>query len=308
VQNGLNMAMLANPLFWVAAAIGFVIALIYKWIQSVGGIKNAWEIFKLSLAVAWNWIKVAFFTGVYFVIDLIDKLKLCWEKAKVAIADCVGDMKVKVLTIIQNMVNGGIDIINKFIEKLNKIPGVSLDTIQHVTFATKAAAENEAAKQARANDLAAYEQDLADAKAERDKHLDDLKSDLQNSIDDLRVKISASKISQAVNDGLQDAVSPLSDTSSSSVSALEDIKNNAEKTAGNTGAMKDSMEIAEEDLKYMRDIAEREVINRFTTAEIKIDMTNNNTINGEQDIDGIVEKIGQKLAEEVDISSEGVHR
>ena len=58
----------------------------------------------------------------------------------------------------------------------------------------------------------------------------------------------------------------------------------------------------------MRDIAEREVVNRFTTAEIKIDMTNHNNINSDLDIDGVVERIGEKLAEEVNISSEGVHK
>ena len=88
---------------------------------------------------------------------------------------------------------------------------------------------------------------------------------------------------------------------------LGNVANNTDSTAGNTSQMKDSMEFAEEDLKYMRDIAEREVINRFTTAEIKIDMTNNNNINSDMDIDGIVEKLTDKIVEEVNISSEGVH-
>ena len=103
----------------------------YRWIQSIGGVKNAWEICKLALIVGWNAVKLAFFTGVYWVIDLVDKLKLCWQKAGVAIANFMGDMKVSVLTILQNMINGAIDIINKFIGVLNKIPGVSIDAIEH---------------------------------------------------------------------------------------------------------------------------------------------------------------------------------
>lgn len=74
----------------------------------------------------------------------------------------------------------------------------------------------------------------------------------------------------------------------------------------NTGKMADSMEISEEDLKYMRDIAEREVINRFTTAEIKIDMTNNNNISSDQDLDGIVNYLEEKLYEGMVTAAEGV--
>ena len=77
-------------------------------------------------------------------------------------------MKVNVLTILQNMVNGAIDIINKFIGLLNKIPGVSIDAVEQVTFATTAKAENEAAKQARADALNKYESDIKAAQAQRD--------------------------------------------------------------------------------------------------------------------------------------------
>ena len=58
---------------------------------------------------------------------------------------------------------------------------------------------------------------------------------------------------------------------------------------------------------YLRDIAEREAINRFTTAEIKIEQTNNNRIDGKMDLDGIVSGLTDAVNEAVDIISEGVH-
>ena len=75
--------------------------------------------------------------------------------------------------------------------------------------------------------------------------------------------------------------------------------------ADDTKSIKKSLEISEEELKYLRDIAEREVINRFTTAEIKIDMQNINQINDQQDIDGIVEALTDKLYEAMSTAAEG---
>lgn len=75
--------------------------------------------------------------------------------------------------------------------------------------------------------------------------------------------------------------------------------------ADDTSSIKKSLEMSEEELKYLRDIAEREVINRFTTAEIKIDMQNINQINDQQDIDGIMEALLDKVAEGVAVAAEG---
>jgi len=78
--------------------------------------------------------------------------------------------------------------------------------------------------------------------------------------------------------------------------------------AGNTKDIVDNTaEISEEDLSYLIDIAERETINRFTTAEVKIEMNNNNMINGEQDLDGIVEGLAIRLEEELQYVADGVH-
>lgn len=85
------------------------------------------------------------------------------------------------------------------------------------------------------------------------------------------------------------------------------IGNDINNIAGNTGAMADSMEITEEELKYLRDIAEQETINRFTTAEIRLEQTNHNTIKNGMDLDGIVSGMTDMMNEAIDISTEGVH-
>lgn len=294
-NQALIVSLLSNPILWIALIIGVLVAAMYRWIQSIGGVKNAWEICKLALIVGWNAVKLAFFTGVYWVIDLVDKLKLCWQKAGVAIANFMGDMKVSVLTILQNMINGAIDIINKFIGVLNKIPGVSIDAIEHVTFATTAAAENEAAKSARAADLAAYESELASAEAGRDAHIDSLKAELNSSVDALQAAYAQAKADAAAD-------------SSAEQTALDGIGADTAGINDSAGSAAASLKETTEDLKYMRDLAEQEAINRFTTAEVKIDMTGmTNRIDSDMDLDGVLNTLTEGFAEALEVAAEGVH-
>lgn len=75
----------------------------------------------------------------------------------------------------------------------------------------------------------------------------------------------------------------------------------------NTGKMADSMELTDEDLKYLRDLAEREWKKEFTTANIVVDMNNYNTIDGDNDLDGIVTKLSSKLYDELDYLANGTY-
>ena len=90
-------------------------------------------------------------------------------------------------------------------------------------------------------------------------------------------------------------------------SGIGGIGSGVDDIAGNTGKIADSMEITEEDLKYLRDIAEQEAVNRFTTAEITIEQTNHNTVSGKMDLDGIVSGLTDAANEAVDKIAEGVH-
>ena len=75
----------------------------------------------------------------------------------------------------------------------------------------------------------------------------------------------------------------------------------------NTGKIADSMDLTAEDLEYLRKVAEMEWKKEFTTAEISINMNNNNTINGESDLDGIVTKLTDKLYEELASVADGAY-
>lgn len=283
-----------NPLFWIALAVGVVIAMIYKWIQSVGGIKAAWLITVNLILTAWDWLKIGFFSGVYFVLNLWDKLKLGIMSSGVAVANFMGNMKANVLSILQSMVNGAIDIINGFISTLNKIPGVSIDAVAKVTFGTNAQLQNEAEKQARNANLNAYRNEIQANVSERDSNISKMKMDAISATAKREAEINAVRIAaQSKNNSLG--------------FDYDSVANNIADTAGNTASMKESMDASEEELKYLREIAEQEIINRFTTAEIKLEMTNNNNINSDMDLDGVVTYLEEKLYETMVVAAEGVY-
>lgn len=290
--------LLTNPLFWIALAIGVVIGMIYKWVQSVGGIKVAWLIAVNAIMTAWDWVKIGFFTGVYWVIGLWEKMLLAFRTVSVGISNFMGDLKANVLMILQNMVNGAIDIINGFISILNKLPGVSIEAIAGVTFGTTAQLENEAAKNARNSDLEKYRAELEANAASRDASLDQMKSDARAATAARDAEISSARVAAAAED---------SSSAFRLGSTLDGIYGNTGDTAGNTASMADSMNSLEDSLEYLVDIAEREAINRFTTAEITIEQTNNNNISSDMDIDGVMEKWNSDFTEILETAAEGVH-
>lgn len=95
---------------------------------------------------------------------------------------------------------------------------------------------------------------------------------------------------------------------------LDDVYNNSalsndnlNNIANDTSSISDSMDIAEEDLQYMRDLAEQEAINRFTTADLRVEFTANNSINSNLDIDGVCDYMANRTAEQLALVAEGVH-
>ena len=78
--------------------------------------------------------------------------------------------------------------------------------------------------------------------------------------------------------------------------------------AGDTSSIAGSVKSSDEDLAYLRDLAEQEAINRFTTAEVKIDMTGmTNRIDSNMDLDGVLTVLTDGFAEALEIAAEGVH-
>ena len=291
--------LLTNPLFWIALAIGVVVAAIYKWVQSVGGLKVAWLICVNAVLTAWDWVKIGFMTGVYFVMNLWNRLQLAFYTASVNIQNFMGDMKAGVLTILQNMVNGAIDIINGFINTLNKIPGVSIDAIEKVTFGTTAQMENDAAKQARAADLAAYQDQINSQIAERDSALSAMKAEARAATAQREAEIAAAKAESAAagNGSTEPDWSAYANTDPGDIGNVDRV--------GSVGSIDEDVNIADEDLKFLRDVAEMRYVQNFVTLTptVAVDAK----ISEKVDVDEVVDKIERRLETEFEAAAEGVY-
>lgn len=290
--------LLTNPLFWIALAIGVVVAAIYKWVQSVGGLKVAWLIAVNAILTAWDWVKIGFMTGVYWVMDMWNRLQLAFYTAGVNIQNFMGDMKVGVLMILQNMVNGAIDIINGFINTLNKIPGVNIGLIDQVTFGTTAQLENEAAKQARAADLAAYQDQINSQIAERDAALDAMKAEAQAATAQREAEIAAARAeAAAAGNGSDEPDWAAYAQGAGDIGNVDHV--------GSVGSVDEDVNIADEDLKFLRDVAEMRYVQNFVTLTptVAVDAK----ISERVDVDEVVGRIESKLETEFEAAAEGVY-
>lgn len=310
-NRALLVSMATNPILWLAIVIGTVVVALYKWVQAVGGLQVAWLICVNNVMTTWDWLQIGFYTGVYWVMDLFDLLVLGIYSTSVSINNYLDDMKTNTLLTLQDMVNGSIGIINDFISKLNHLPGVNLDFVSQVSFGTTAQLENEAKKAARNAELENYREQIESGIAGRDAALEQMKADAraataqrETEIAAVQAEAAAKNAENLVSTFTPDALAPdafqLGNT-------LDNIYSDTGDIAANTRETADAIDLSNEQLELLRDIAEREAINRFTTAEIHVEMNNNNTIAGTQDLDGILAELERKVEEAMVEVSEGVH-
>lgn len=251
-QGALNTALLASPVTWIVLGIALVVGALAAWVKSVGGVKVAWLIFVDAILYAWDWCEAALKTGIYAVMNWLDNMSLTFKRVGVNVQNWIGEMKVGVLTILQNMVNGAIDIINWFIEKLNKIPGVAIEPIEHTTFAATAAAAEQAAKAAREAELMAAEQEIAARQAERAQIIADMWTQRETNHALRQAEIEAAKAEAA--DSSDSPWTPGENPYNSP--QLDDI-------AGSVSSIEKAVDMSQEDLKMLVDESERRYVNRI---------------------------------------------
>lgn len=275
-----NAIMNMNPFVFVATLIvGLIAVLIRLWQTN--------DKFAAGLMRAWNAI-----------LNFFDRVPIFFVKVGYGIINAFQDMKVKSLEIIDLLVNGVIDGVNSLIEKLNKIPGVSLDAIEHVEFSAKAAAEAEAIRQAGEDAIALMENKAAKKAEEREQKVLDM---LENRAAKRAAEEEErnSRFEQPPVFGAGGLQSGMWDVDDGTLENIDKV--------GEVGKIRDKVDISSEDLKTMRELAEMKNIQNFVTLTPTVSMTHTGNINNGYDIETIISRIEQKLEEEFISAAEGVY-
>ena len=292
-NQALVVSMLTNPFLWVAIGIGAAVAAIAVWVQSVGGVQVAWLMAVDVVLSGVDNLRIGIYTGMYAIQNKFGEFGLAAFTMGVNVVNFFGDMKVGALEQIQGMANGAIDIINWMIDKVNLLPGVSIDAIDKLTFASTAAAANEAAKASRADALAKSQAAVAKQEADRAANLNKMQSDaysahMQRQVGIYNAKLDAAGTSGASAGGLYD-VPPFDDIVGAIDGVGKDVK-----------GIKKSVDLSKEDLKYMVDLTARRYVNNvnLTSQTPVITVNGQNTGNTEADREALARMLETVLLEQ----------
>lgn len=306
-QYGLNAALAACPITWIIVLIIALIAIIFAVCNAIAkmtGIANS------GFGVITG--------GVNVVIQFFKNLGLTVANIALGIGNAIAALASNIMTAFHNaicnvqswfynLLSTALSVIEGICAALNKLPFVEFDYS-----GISSAADDYAAKASEAAGNKEDYQSISDAFNEGfttfDAFQDGWASDAFNA-------------GAAWGDGIADKVSNFS---LSDVFGQTDIPNVGDYTSGfndaiansgvgdsigniddNTGKIKDSLDVTEEDLKYLRDIAEQESINRFTTAEVTINQTNNNNVSSDTDLDGFITALDDAMGEAIDEVTNG---
>lgn len=286
--------LIANPFTWIALGAGVLVYQLYKLTQAMGGVQIVCLTTKQHVVYAWQKVQHHFAQGIAVIISQVNWLQYYWYAGMVKIQNHTGNMKANAIMILQSMINGAIDTINDFISTLNQLPGVEIGLIEHVTFGTTAVLENEARTQARNKALENLKGDINDKISGRKAALDAHSKLIEEEFKSRQMEIDAMRIQNSLT-GYHE---PSGGGSDSGIPMLEQI-------AGNTGAMKDALEVSTEHLKYVRELAEQGTINRFVLAELKVEQ-NNNISAEEGNIYGLSDRLKDELLELMEVTARGV--
>ena len=292
-NRALVASMLANPFLWVAVAVGAAVAALAAWVQSVGGVQVAWLMAVDVVLSGVDNLRIGIYTGMYAIQNKFGEFGLAAFTMGVNVVNFFGDMKVGALEQIQGMANGAIDIINWMIDKVNLLPGVSIDAIDKLTFASTAAAANEASKASRADALAKSQAAVAKQEADRAANLNKMRSDAYSAHMQRQVGIYNAKLDAAGTSG----------TSAGGLYAVPSFDEMAG-TLGDIGkdvkGIKKSVDLSNEDVKMLVDVAARRYVNQvnLTSQTPVITINGQNTGNTKEDMAALESMLKTVLAEQ----------
>lgn len=301
-QHGLNAALLACPITWIVVgviALVAAIAAVCSWIAKTTGIAaTGFGVITGGINVAIQAVWNAMLVVANVAIGIWNALSACCSNIGTAFHNVIANVQGWFYGLLSTVLT----VVSGICAALNKLPFVSFD-YSGIT----AAAEEYAGKSAEAYGSVEEYTNIGDAFKSGMGTFDTFKDGWASD---------AFAAGSAWGDGVADKVSGLFDYEAGTIDdfvtdtgyAMDGIGSDTADIADSTGGMAKSLDVSNEQLQYLRDIAERDAINRFTTAEVKIDMTGmNNRIEGSADLDGVISQLTDGFAEALVTAAEGVH-
>lgn len=303
---------LTNPMFWVMTIIIAIVAvLLYFWKTNddvAYWILFAWDALRLGAMMLKLGVQVAFYSiivsGLYMYQGILG-VKLGLQTAFYSLI-LVGQMlALGFQAVCEGIVNGFLWMYNSIVDLLNALGG-KFEKANYADFTSKTVESIN-------NTMTDYANAIMDTYSEMDNtnaKIDEYQAKLNDVMNNgsLEIVSKAQEFNQTRNERVANRNNAKNGTQGAIQNALDNaVVPNLNTISDNTGGIKNKLDVTEEDLRYLRDIAERETINRFTTAQIKVDFTSNNNINSKLDIDGIIDDLGQKLEERLEMVAEGVY-
>ncbi|HBG8470990.1 Phage-related minor tail protein [Clostridioides difficile] len=316
-QWGLNAAILACPIFWIVAGIIALVAVLFVGVaifnHFAGTSVSAIGIVAGAISVAAAFVGNLFIATGNLIIDIVALIYNTLAGFAEFFANFLDDPIGSVIRAVSGMANAVLGIIRSIASAFDTVFGSNLadavsgwqDTLQGWT--DKVAGEAKIkVERMDPNKLHFDRFNYGKAWDAGYKWRDKLETNIKDKFDISKIAEKAKK--DLGLDDIWDKKYGLGDSIGSAGlnSPLNDAAKGAKDTAGNTAKMAKTMDKSQEDLKYLRDIAEQETINRFTGVNIKIDMNNTNNINSEADVDGIVNVLTEKLNDAMVVSAEGI--
>lgn len=305
-QYGLNAALMACPVTWIVVAVlALVVAIVAlcNWIaQTTGVAQTGFGVITGGINVAIQAVKNAAL--------VVANVALGIWSALGAVCSNIGTAFHNVIANVQGWFYGllatALTVVEGICAALNKLPFVEFD---YSGITSKA--DEYAAKSAEAYGSTEEYTSIADAFSEGFNTFDTFTDGWASE---------AFQAGAAWGDGVADKVGGLFSFDTGNLEDytgdyntglgydLSGIADDTGNIADSTGGIADSLDVSTEELEYLRDIAERDAINRFTTAEVKIDMTGmTNKIDGGADLDGVIRELTDGFTEALLTAAEGVH-
>ena len=286
-QYGLNTALLACPITWIVSGIILVITAIYLVVAAINKVKGT------SISATGVVLGVLATAGAIVLNTIIGVINAAIQ----AVWTLFVEPFIGVIEWVLNAVNGGFDSLDDAVKNLlgqmisrllsfGKIATKIIDAVFGTNWTDKLNELQNTALSWGKNENAITISRNAPTIEKRFAYKDawNFGYNLGQSIDE---KFSAAN--------------------ASATPEFDALNNNVAAIAANTADTADALQLSNEDLKMLRNIAERQEINRYTTAEIKVEMVNHNNISNEMDLDGVVNLLEAKFTEALVTSAEGVH-